>query len=286
MKTWHITSLDVPTGRTDEPAAVVRLASNDVSAHVTLMRGRPSDGLLAPHLGARTVFLASRASVAWLACLDSAARVLEAMTDAPYQPFDVGELLLSRQASTPDRTLCAGGQLCLSGADTWAALAAAFGADFARLAAELVLDPAKAKREAQIRRLRSERSHLKHGPGGSGQRGPCDPNCRKCAIDRQLEEIQRDDGAASRDVNDVPPPLTPEQGAVLARCFRIGFGELQARVVRGDEDDRLAEMIDTFDAYFAVCRAKLGHDRVPVGTWETYTAIRRRNALVKGGSHG
>lgn len=83
-----------------------------------------------------------------------------------------------------------------------------------------------------------------------------------------------------------PPSLTPEQRAVLAHCFRTGFGELQARVARGDEDDHLAEMIDAFDAYFVVCRAKLGHDRVPISTWETYTAIKRRNALVERGSHG
>lgn len=82
--------------------------------------------------------------------------------------------------------------------------------------------------------------------------------------------------------NDPPPvTLTPEQAAILSRCFRIGFvGALQACVVRGDEDEHLAEMIAAFEAYFAMCRAKLGHDRVPIVAWETYTMIKRRHALV------
>lgn len=74
--------------------------------------------------------------------------------------------------------------------------------------------------------------------------------------------------------------LTRSQSAVLVRCFEIGAGELQRRVIRGAEDAHLTEMIDAFDAYFAVCRAKLGHDRVPIATWETYTMIKRRHALV------
>lgn len=193
MKTWRITSLDTPTGGLDGPAAVVRLASGDVSAHVTLMRAELRDGSSAPCLGARAVFLAPGASkVAWLSCLDSAASVLEAVTDGfrGSRPFDVGELFLSRQAPASDPTLRAGGQLCLSGADAWAALAAAFGADFFRLVHELA-NPAKVERNAQAQRLRSELGHLKHGSGGSGRRGACDPDCRKCAIERQLEEIRR-----------------------------------------------------------------------------------------------
>lgn len=83
---------------------------------------------------------------------------------------------------------------------------------------------------------------------------------------------------ADRSARDAALSPTREQGAVLSRCFQIGFGELQARVARGDEDDRLAEMVDAFDAYFAMCHAKLGHDRVPILTWETYMAIRRRVA--------
>ena len=81
---------------------------------------------------------------------------------------------------------------------------------------------------------------------------------------------------------DDAPSLTPEQRTVLARCFRIDGGELQARVIRGDEDDHLAELIDAFDAYFVMSRAKLGHDRVPIMTWETYVMIKQRSALVQG----
>jgi hypothetical protein len=84
---------------------------------------------------------------------------------------------------------------------------------------------------------------------------------------------------------DSPPSLSPEQGAVLARYFNIGSGEFQRRVVRGDEDDYLAEMIDAFNTLFEISRTNFGHDRVPIGIWETYMMIKRRNALVSG-SHG
>lgn len=89
--------------------------------------------------------------------------------------------------------------------------------------------------------------------------------------------------ANSDDAYEDPSPLslTRSQSAVLARCLEIGPSELQRRVIRGDEDTHLTEMIDAFDAYFAVCRAKLGHDRVPIATWETYTEIKRRHALVR-----
>lgn len=56
---------------------------------------------------------------------------------------------------------------------------------------------------------------------------------------------------------------------------------MQARVVRGDEDDHLTELLDAFDAYFVICRSKLGHDQVPIVTWETYVAIKQRRALVQ-----
>jgi ribA/ribD-fused uncharacterized protein len=78
----------------------------------------------------------------------------------------------------------------------------------------------------------------------------------------------------------VPPFLTSGQVAVLARCFRIDSGELQRRVISGDEDDHLAEMVDAYDAYFVMCRAKLGHNQVPIATWETYTGIKCRKAFV------
>lgn len=85
---------------------------------------------------------------------------------------------------------------------------------------------------------------------------------------------------------DSPPFLTPEQRAILAPVFQIDAGELQRRVINGDEDDHLAEMIDALDAFFVVCRAKLGHDQVPIVIWETYTMIKQRRALVERGSHG
>lgn len=78
-------------------------------------------------------------------------------------------------------------------------------------------------------------------------------------------------------MSDEAPVMTPAQESILARCHRIGVAELQARVWRGEEDDRLAEVIDAYDAYFAVCRARLGHDQVPVATWETYAAFKRRH---------
>jgi len=77
------------------------------------------------------------------------------------------------------------------------------------------------------------------------------------------------------------PSMTPEQGEALARCFRIDSGEEQRRIARGDEDDQLVTLIDAFDAYFTVCRDRLGHDRVPIAIWETYTSLKhRRDALV------
>jgi hypothetical protein len=79
--------------------------------------------------------------------------------------------------------------------------------------------------------------------------------------------------------------MTPEQRAILAHCLQIGFGELQLRVWRGDEDDHLTDLIDMFGAYFAVLRAKLGHDHVSINAWETYAMIRRRSAQMRDGSH-
>lgn len=94
------------------------------------------------------------------------------------------------------------------------------------------------------------------------------------------------DQLAHRLVEDVQPSLTPKQREALTRYFHCGPGEMQGRVIRGDEDDHLAEMIDAFDAYFVMCRAKLGHDRVPIATWETYTAIKQRHARVQQDSQG
>jgi len=38
--------------------------------------------------------------------------------------------------------------------------------------------------------LSASLGHLKHGPGGSGLSGPCDADCRKCAVERQPPTIE------------------------------------------------------------------------------------------------
>jgi len=73
---------------------------------------------------------------------------------------------------------------------------------------------------------------------------------------------------------------SPEQLATLARCYKIGLGELQARVVRGNEDERLAELAGAFDSFFALSRSVTGSDFVPIGIRETYDCIVRRQELV------
>ena len=35
--------------------------------------------------------------------------------------------------------------------------------------------------------LSARMGHLKHGPGGSGLEGPCDPDCAKCERERMVE---------------------------------------------------------------------------------------------------
>jgi hypothetical protein len=77
--------------------------------------------------------------------------------------------------------------------------------------------------------------------------------------------------------SDQDQTLTPEQRSLLGHIFRIGLSDLQRRINRGDEDERLALMADTFEAYFALCRVKLGHDQVPIATWETYAMIKQRS---------
>jgi hypothetical protein len=71
--------------------------------------------------------------------------------------------------------------------------------------------------------------------------------------------------------------LTPEQRATLSHYFHMDTGEFQSGVIRGDEDGRLTEMIDAFDAFFMMCRAQLGHAHVPIGIWETYTMLKSRH---------
>ena len=77
------------------------------------------------------------------------------------------------------------------------------------------------------------------------------------------------------------PASTPGQVATFARYMQMGAAEMQLRVMRGEEDDRLIELLNMFEAYFALCRAKLGHDYVPVATWETYVWVKDRLARVK-----
>ena len=77
------------------------------------------------------------------------------------------------------------------------------------------------------------------------------------------------------------PEMTREQAALLARCLQPGAGgELQRRIARGDEDEELPKMIAVFDTYFRMSRAKLGHDHVPIGTWDIYQALKQRSLLV------
>lgn len=74
--------------------------------------------------------------------------------------------------------------------------------------------------------------------------------------------------------------MTQEHRATFALMHTTGLGALQTRVLAGDEDARLAEMTAAFEAYFATCRTTLGHDEVPVLSWETYQIIKRRHAQV------
>jgi hypothetical protein len=42
---------------------------------------------------------------------------------------------------------------------------------------------------APIGQLARRMTGLKHGPGGGGGRGPCDADCRKCALERELRDL-------------------------------------------------------------------------------------------------
>jgi len=79
--------------------------------------------------------------------------------------------------------------------------------------------------------------------------------------------------------------LTPEQISILRR-YIADAAAFQHRVCVGDEDDRLKEIADTFDAYFALCRAVLGHDQVPVVSWETRRMISDRLRSITDASGG
>ena len=74
--------------------------------------------------------------------------------------------------------------------------------------------------------------------------------------------------------------MTTEQKDMLIQFLKIGFGELQYRVWKGLEDERLKQIVDMFEAYFAESQKVLGHDRVPISTWETYSSAKRRLEFV------
>lgn len=40
--------------------------------------------------------------------------------------------------------------------------------------------------KSKLDELRRMRAYLKHGPGGSGKDGPCDPQCMKCEIEAEI----------------------------------------------------------------------------------------------------
>lgn len=76
------------------------------------------------------------------------------------------------------------------------------------------------------------------------------------------------------------PVFTSEQVQLFAACRRMGHGELQARVARGDEDGQLDLWTSTFEAFFAITRAKLGHDHTPLLSRETFQIIQQRKKRI------
>lgn len=97
--------------------------------------------------------------------------------------------------------------------------------------------------------------------------------------EHEAKTVPTTNAGAPGTVHDMGQSLTPAQRAIIKRCLG---GAIQSRITRGDEDDHLSEMIDAFEAYFVLCRALLGHSNVPINTWETYTTIKQRLALISG----
>jgi hypothetical protein len=100
----------------------------------------------------------------------------------------------------------------------------------------------------------------------------------------QFEEHARECLATAAKIRSRQNPtalMTQAQRALLARISQIGLAEFQSRVNRGDEDERLTDLTEMYEAYFAICRAKLGHDHVPIATWETYNMVKQRSAMVQ-----
>ena len=70
------------------------------------------------------------------------------------------------------------------------------------------------------------------------------------------------------------PTLSPTQEAALSKLLGRA-GEMQARIVRGDEDENLPAYIDAFRAYYALVESK-GALPMPIVTRETRLACVHR----------
>jgi len=100
---------------------------------------------------------------------------------------------------------------------------------------------------------------------------------------RELQDLRQrraGQGVSLLDNSPSSPFLTPAQRATMRHFFHIDTATFQGRVINGDEDDRLVELINAFDAFFVMCRAKFAHNHVPIGIWETYKMIKARRAFV------
>lgn len=53
------------------------------------------------------------------------------------------------------------------------------------------LDALTKEESLKVETLFVYRAYLKHGPRGLGGPGPCDPDCAKCGVDLDLENLQK-----------------------------------------------------------------------------------------------
>lgn len=185
IQCWHVLSFEFssPDGAIVQTAAIRLTNGRGVSARLELTRDRDPQ---VSRREARAEFVAPDAIRAWSACLEVADCVIVATAGSDEtEAGSIDSLIVSRQATNP--------KLSLSGPGAWTAIAtkAGFGEDFAHVVAQLAF-ATTAKREVTIRSLRRERSVLKHGPGGSGERGPCDPDCHKCEVEREIGRLAPD----------------------------------------------------------------------------------------------
>lgn len=109
------------------------------------------------------------------------------------------------------------------------------------------------------------RARLKHGPGGRGGSGPCDPDCRKCALEnaaRDPLDVKHDgvtlrvllvcDESNRREFGVATPSglipvrvsLTPAQRAAISAHWSA---ELRAKVAASAERDRNRVLVDLQD---------------------------------------